>query len=152
MTEELYAGKVGNPGRPMTVIEGGEGTPIPEAPLSWAANSNAREMWQRLWTVGRKWLSNEAHYDLMRILCEATEDRDKLRRRMKREAMIVTGSGGQPQSHPGYRELDAMEGKIARLLDQAGFSPAKQRMQVAPAKAASKLDEIRAASRRSGAG
>lgn len=139
---EQYAGKVGNPGRDMIVIPGGEGTPIPESPLSWAANSKAHEIWQRLWTVGRVWLSNEAHYDLMRLTCEAIADRDKIRNRVHREALIVVGSTGQPMTHPGWRLVNECEAKVARLLDQAGFSPAKPRVKTEKA-STSKLDEMR---------
>jgi P27 family predicted phage terminase small subunit len=129
----------------MTIIEGGDGTPIPEEPKHWPATFRSREVWQRLWRVGRSWLSNEAHYDLIRLLVEAIDDRDRLRARMRKESMIVSGSAGQPQPHPGYRELDNMEGKIARLLDQAGFTPARQRMGVkAGAGGKSKLAELRA--------
>jgi hypothetical protein len=140
---EMYAGKVGNPGRGITVIPGGEGTPIPDPPASWPANTNSREIWTRLWTVGRSWLSNEAHFDLMRVICEAIDDRDRIRRRLLRSALMVTGSAGQEQVHPGWRHLNDAESKVARLLDQAGFSPAKRRIETQSSKSKSKLDEMR---------
>ena len=146
---EIYAGHAGNPGRDMIVIPGGVGTPIPEPPASWARNSKSHEIWTRLWTVGRAWLSNDAHYDLMRVLCEAIEDRDRLRRRMVRASMFTIGSAGQEQVHPGWRVLNEAESKVARMLDQAGFSPAKPRVKTQP-EAKSKLDEMRSRARGAG--
>ena len=137
---ELYAGQPGRPAGGMTIIPGGEGTPIPEPPEGLKDIAT----WNRLWTIGRAWLSNDAHVDLMRLLCEAIEDRDRIRKRMNRAAVIVVGSTGQPTTHPGFKQLDASEAKIARLLAQAGFSPAPQKARVAEPTKRSKLDDLRA--------
>jgi hypothetical protein len=140
---ELYAGK---PGRPndatMTVIPGGEGTPIPEPPKGL----KDADTWTRLWTIGRAWLSNDAHYDLMRVLCEAMEDRDRVRRTTKRVAVMSVGSKGQPIIHPAFRQLDMSELKVARLMALAGFIPAPHKTRVAHPNQAkrSKLDDLRA--------
>lgn len=142
---EMYAGQVGRPATTgMAVIPGGEGTPIPDPPDGLKDVST----WNRLWTIGRAWLSNDAHYDLMRLLVEAIEDRDRIRRRMNKAAVIVVGSTGQPTTHPGFKQLDASESKIARLLGQAGFSPAAQKTRIASPDRASKLDRLRANAKR----
>lgn len=143
MTEQ-YAGTPGRPASGMTVIPGGEGTPIPECPNT----VKSPERWSRLWATGRSWLSNDAHYDLMRMVCEALEDRDRLRAALhnnKNGGTMVVGSMGQRIVNPLYKQLDAAETKCARLLDQAGFSPAKQKVKVASKDRVSKLDEMRAA-------
>ena len=137
---ELYAGQRGNPNlqRDVIIIPGGVGTPIPDPPKS----VKDVERWQRLWTVGRAWLSNDAHYELMRLVCETMEARDRMASRMRREAMLVTGSTGQIVAHPGWRELTSMERMVAHLLAQAGFSPAPQKVKTQP-EHKSKLDEAR---------
>ncbi len=142
---ELYAGKVGRPEKPMTIVPGGMGTPIPTPPNTLGDT----EVWNRLWTVGRAWLSNEAHYDLMRLLCEAMEDRDALRRAMRRKAKVTKGSVGQDRPHPGLRQIDAMDAKISRLLDQAGFSP-NRRQTVAQPAGKSRLEQMKEARRAPG--
>lgn len=135
----MYAGKPGRPPAPMSVVPGGIGTPIPYAPRT----IKNKDRWKRLWTVGRAWLSNEAHFDQMRLLCEAMEDRDRVRAKMANEATMVTGSGGQRQSHPGFRQLDASEQKIFHLMETLGFNPPKQKVKATPAKEKSKLDQLR---------
>ena len=137
--KEMYAGKVGRPPAPMSVVPGGVGTPIPYKPRT-VKNG---DRWHKLWTVGRAWLSNEAHYDQMRLLCEAMEDRDRIRAKMKTEAIMVTGSGGQRQTHPGFRQLDASEQKIMHMMEVLGFNPPKQKVKAQPAKEKSKLDQLR---------
>ena len=91
----------------------------------------------------------------MRVLCEAMEDRDRVREAMyakhasngrMKEQTMVTGSGGQRQSHPGFRQLDASETKIFHLMDTLGFNPPKQRAKAQPPKEQSKLDALRAKS------
>lgn len=139
MNEPFQSGLPGRPPEgPLTIIPGGTGTPIPEAPDTLDSPTT----WVRLWTVGRAWLSNEAHYDLMRILCEAIEDRDRLRSSMRRKARITKGSVGQERVHPALKELDAMESKIARLLELAQFTPPKQRQKVGNT-GKSRLDQMR---------
>jgi hypothetical protein len=154
--DERYAGKVGRHPHPLSVVPGGVGTPIPTCPST--IKDKAR--WKRLWTVGRAWLSNEAHFDQMRMLCEAMEDRDRVRKAMyelhgtgrPKEQTMVTGSGGQRQSHPAFRQLDASESKIFSLMETLGFNPPKQRTKATPAKERSGLDALRekAATRGSG--
>jgi hypothetical protein len=147
MNEELYAGRVGRPSTAdVTVIPGGDGTPIPDCPATVKDSGN----WERLWTVGRSWLSNDAHYDLMRLLCEAIDDRERIRRQMKRQPVILAGSTGQTTTHPGFRQIDAADLKIARLLDQAGFSPTKHRTKAASPKGTNRLDDIRSRARGDG--
>lgn len=136
--DPFVAGSAGRPDeKPVSIIPGGADTPTPAPP----ATLNDVEAWDRLWTVGRSWLSNEAHYDLMRILCETMEDRDLLRKAMKGKAKITRGSVGQDRVHPALRQLDTMDGKIARLLELAGFTPTKQKLVLGKAKG--RLDEIR---------
>lgn len=137
---EMYAGKPGRPAAGMTVIPGGDGTPIPKPPRALKDVAT----WNRLWTIGRSWLSNDAHYDLMRLLVEAMEDRDRIRNVAKRASVMGRGSMGQQQIHPAFKALDAAETKIARLLNQAGFTPAAQRTRVSSPAKPSKLDTLRA--------
>ncbi len=132
------AGSPGRPDeRPVSIITGGLDTPIPEAPPTLRDTPT----WVRLWTVGRGWLSNDAHYDLMRILCEAIEDRNDLRKLMGRRSRITKGSMGQDRVHPALKELDVMDVKIARILETAGFAPERHKRVVTAHKG--RLDAIR---------
>jgi hypothetical protein len=132
------AGKAGGVDqRPVSLVIGGTSTPIPEPPRTLRDPAT----WTRLWTTGRAWLSNDAHHDLMLILCEAMEDRAALRRLMRRTRKITSGSAGQDAIHPALKQLDAMDIKIARMLATCGFSPQRQKQIIAPAKG--RLDSIR---------
>jgi hypothetical protein len=126
----------------MVVIPGGDGTPIPDAPDTVDAGT-----WDRLWTIGRSWLSNDAHFDMMVMLCESLADRERFRKAARRKAAVVRGSMGQDRISPAWAQVDAIDAKVARLFEQLGFSPAKQKVRVAGTARKSKLDQLRAAAR-----
>ena len=139
MISQSKAGSPGRPDeRPVSIVSGGLDTPVPQAPSGLPNDAT----WTRLWTTGRAWLSNDAHYDLMAILCESMEDRAALRRAMRRSRKIVAGSAGQERVHPALKEIDAMDVKIARMLETCGFTPQKQKQIIAPKRG--RLDAIRA--------
>ena len=138
MVPQSKASSPGRPDeRPVSIISGGLETPIPQPP-SGLRNT---ETWTRLWTTGRGWLSNDVHYDLMAILCESMEDRAALRRVMVRTRKITAGSAGQDRVHPALKEIDAMDIKIARMLETCGFTPQKQKQVIAAKRG--RLDAIR---------
>lgn len=131
------------PDSPMTVIPGGTGTPIPEPPVTLA--DYGRDVWSRLWTTGRAWLSNDAHYDLMVMLVEAIERRDTILAPAVRKAKpMVKGSMGQQRVNPLYDELRKLEVQIADLLKRARFQPDEKRTPVEPRKRRSRLDALAA--------
>lgn len=135
MVAERYAGKPGRPDkRPVSIVPGGVGTPLPEPPAS--LQEAGREAWARYWQVGRAWLSNEAHHDLMRLLCEALDVREQLRRESQKRGtkLMVRGSMGQERVNPLFDAIDKADAKITDLFLKLRFQPAeqKQRPQATP--------------------
>lgn len=112
---------------PVSVVPGGMGTPIPAVPDH--LGEAGREAWTRLWTVGRRWLSNEAHWDLMVQVCETLDRRNLLvaTTRKKTFAVVVRGSMGQDRVNPVFAEIDRADEKVARLLTLLRFPPAEQK-------------------------
>ncbi len=149
MTAERYAGKVGRPSRvPVSIVPGGAGTPIPKAPRMGAAGTEA---WKRLWTVGRSWLSNEAHYDLMVQVCETLDRRAELMTETRKRTFkrIVRGSMGQDRVNPIYEAIDRADAKVVDLLVKLRFQPAEQKQGVA-APPKTRMDAMREARRATG--
>ncbi len=148
---ELYAGKVGRPIKePVSIVPGGAGTPIPEPPDTLA--ESGREAWQRYWTVGRVWLSNEAHHDLMRMLCEALDVREQLRRESRKRTtkLMVRGSMGQDRVNPIFEAIDKADAKITDLFMKLRFQPAAEPKQVAQPAGKSRLEQMKEAHRAPG--
>ena len=138
-----YARHAGRPAdEPVTIVPGGMDTPIPDAPL--ALDEVGREMWTRLWTVGRSWLSNDAHYDLMRVLCEVMQRREVIAKAAARARPTVKGSMGQVRVNPIFDELRKLEVQSADLLKLAKFTPDPKKQPVAP-RQRSRLDALAAA-------
>lgn len=140
--EPFYAGEAGRPSDlPVSIVPGGAGTKVPETP-DWLG-ARGKEAWVRYWTVGRRWLSNEAHYDLILMICETVDDRESLRKSLgKVRDVVAKGSRGQDRISPIIRQIDATDAKLADLLKRGGFQPPEQRKQVGP-KRQSRLDALR---------
>lgn len=148
MTEH-YAGKVGRPDEtPVSIVPGGTGTPIPDAPPT--LGDAGREGWVRYWTVGRAWLSNEAHYDLMRLLCEALDTRERLRHESQKRGtkLMVRGSMGQERVNPIFDAIDRIDAKITDLFLKLRFQPTEMKHKLQAPK--SRIDAMREAKRASG--
>lgn len=142
MEDPTISGSAGHPiDLPISIVPGGVNTPVPPPPAS--LKPRGAEAWWRYWTTGRRWLSNEAHFDLIVMICEALDDREELRDKLRRErSMVVRGSMGQKVAHPLIREIGVLDSRIADLLNRAGFEPPKQR-KIIGQKRQSKIDEMR---------
>jgi hypothetical protein len=142
MPKPVFAGEAGKPSQqPVSIVPGGVGTPIPDVPQHFGPAG--AEAWSRLWTVGRRWLSNEAHWDLMVQLCEAIERRDTLSRETRKRnfKLVVRGSMGQDRVNPILETIDKTDAKVTDLLVKLRFQPAEQKQKTMPAK--SGLDTLR---------
>lgn len=133
MPDQPFAGSAGRPpARPMTVITGGDATPIPETPDH--LGERGAEAWVRYWTAGRSWLNNESHRDLMLLLCEVIDRRETFAAAARKARPMVKGSMGQVRVNPIFAELERMEGQIVDLLRRANFEPDQKRKAPEPRK------------------
>lgn len=149
MSAPRFAGQAGRPSKvPVSVIPGGLGTPIPDAPPTLGAIG--QDAWLRYWTVGRAWLSNEAHYGLMTLLCEAIEHHARLLAESKKRStkLMVRGSMGQDRVNPIFDAVEKSRAAVTDLFIKLRFQPAEQKQKVASTK--SRLDAMREAQRASG--
>jgi hypothetical protein len=128
------------PDEPLVTITGGAGTPIPQAPYG-KLSDRGKQRWHRLWRTGRAWLSNDAHYELMVMLVEVAERRDKLQAAAaKLKRYTVTTQTGE-KLHPVLTELRQTETHLVSLLTAAKFTPDPKMAKVAP-RQRSRLEEL----------
>ncbi len=119
----------------------GEGLAVPEPPegLSQAG----LDRWCRLWGVGGAWLSERTDYDLMVRLCEAHDERAKLRKEVAKKGRYSYGSQGQLVTHPAVEQLRTIENLITRWESLCGFTPSdRSRLGVAEVVRMNKLEEL----------
>lgn len=137
---------LGNPGSrplPEPVLLLPSSVEVPAAPRS--LKKAGKERWERLWSVGRAWLSPTTDLDIMVRLCEAHDERALLQREVRKHGRYAKGSQGQTVTHPAVDQLRTIEGLITRWESLCGFTPSdRSRLGLAEVTKMSKLEELRA--------
>lgn len=135
----------GNPGQrplpaPIIILPSAE-MDVPDPPRG--LRKAGKERWCRLWGVGAAWLSERTDWDIMVRLCEAHDEREELRREVKRRGRYSTGSQGQLVTHPAVEQLRTIENLITRWESLCGFTPSdRSRLGMAEVQRVSKLEEL----------
>lgn len=124
----------------------GEGLPGAEdVPTPPALNLDGQEMWVRIWTAGRNWLSATADYPLVEMLCHAVDESEQIRR------LLATGeqkryyvlSNGQQVTSPLVKQLQDLRTQMTAWLAALGFSPSdRARLGLAEVRHSDVLDEL----------
>lgn len=92
-------------------------------------------LWNRVWGLGRTWISADTDAELLLMTCEMLDERVRLR-------ALVWNNPDAWRERKALRELDK---SIVGNLSLLGFTPAdRTRMGVAEVKAMSKLEMLRA--------
>lgn len=133
--------KLGNPGK-RTLPDRAKVLPLPPAPEppspARPLGPEGLKLWQRVWTGGGVWVSQNTDAELALLLCEAMDERVALRVRVFRDA--------------DWRDrvaLRALDGQIVSMLSSLGFTPVdRSRLGVAEVQAQSKLEDLMARRRR----
>jgi hypothetical protein len=86
--------------------------PEPHRPLG----SQGLRLWQQVWVSGAGWLKQNMDTELVLMLCEATEERTRLRFRLQE----------RPDSWRDRRALREIDRQIITLLGQIGFTPSER--------------------------
>jgi hypothetical protein len=86
--------------------------PEPHRPLG----SQGLRLWQQVWVSGAGWLKQQMDTELVLMLCEATEERTRLRFRLQE----------RPDSWRDRRALREIDRQIITLLGQIGFTPSER--------------------------
>lgn len=138
---------LGNPGRrplpvPPEVVSGAVlAGPVPPYPPG--LKKAGKTAWERLWRAGSRWLSQDSDVGLLVRLAEAWDEREELRRIIRREGRFARGSMGQTVTHPAVEQVRALETLITRYESLCGFTPSDRgRLGLTEIKAKSKLEEF----------
>lgn len=139
--QQPFAGQAGRPPLdPPSIVPTGMDVPYPEAPES--LGDAGREAWGRLWTTGRAHLSNEAHFDLLKMLCEVIDRRETFAAVARKARPTTKGSMGQIRVNPIFDALQKTEAQIADLLKRAGFEPGEQKRKAAEPRKRDRLADL----------
>ena len=113
--------RIGNPsGRKLPAI-------VPMAEITTIASSHIPEpsrpmgaqgiaLWTQVWQSGASWLKQNMDTELVLMLCEATEERTRLRIMLQKDQTLW-------RERRALREVDR---QIITLLGQVGFSPSER--------------------------
>ena len=152
---------VGRPAKPAQVkrAEGSKAhRPLPAAPLPGKGlrgvegiptpptlGKEGLVLWVHVWTAGKTWLSPDSDRTIIKMLCEAQDEHDKIR------VLLSTGeverfyatSNGQLANHPFVNQLAVLRGQMSSWLAAIGFSPAdRSRLGIAEVRVRDELDDL----------
>jgi P27 family predicted phage terminase small subunit len=139
---------LGNPGHRQlpdapTVGEGLEAVrDIPEAPT---LGNDGLELWNQLWTAGKKWLSPQSDLSIIVMLCQAQDEAEQIRRALAvgeiRRFYVLPN--GQQVTHPLVNQLKDLRTQMTAWLSALGFSPTdRARLGLAEVRQVDVLDEL----------
>ena len=86
--------------------------PEPSRPLG----NQGMNLWNQVWSSGAGWLKQNMDTELVLMLCEATEERTRLRVMLQKDQSLW-------RERRALREVDR---QIITLLGQVGFSPSER--------------------------
>jgi hypothetical protein len=126
----------GNPGKrslpnqgEMVLLPSAYDIPEPHRPLL----SAGQQLWDRIWGMGKTWLSPTTDIDLLLMTCELLDERWNLR--------IQVMNSNRPDERKALRDLDR---QLVANLSLLGFTPTdRTRLGVAEVKRQSKLEELK---------
>jgi hypothetical protein len=133
-TKRLIGSRHYQPGESVTFVPEVEVMPEPLRMLG----PSGLELWKRIWSMGRVWLSLSTDIDVLQILCEQLDERDSLRE-------LVLSDAEAWRERAALREL---EKSIRSNLSILGFTPTdRMKLGVAEVQKMSKLEELMAMKR-----
>lgn len=102
-------------------------------------------LWASTWNAGRQWLSPAVDYTLVKMLCEAHDEHEEIRRLLSTGAVerFYTTANGQMVTHPLVTQLAALRTQMTAWLAALGFSPSdRSRLGLAEVRVRDELDEL----------
>lgn len=91
---------------------GGSHVPEPHRPLG----EQGKRLWAQVWQSGAGWLKQQMDTELVLMLCEASEERTRLRVKLQQN----------PDAWRDRRALRELDRQIITLLGQIGFTPSER--------------------------
>ena len=139
----------GNPGQRKlpTAPMPGEGIAsnglAPKAPV---LNDDGMALWSHLWSVGKGFLSPERDYMTVRMLCEAHDEHEAIRKALASNEVprFYVTANGQIVTHPMVTQLSALRTQMTSWFSAlGGFTPAdRARLGLAEVRVNDELDEL----------
>jgi P27 family predicted phage terminase small subunit len=102
-------------------------------------------MWNHVWEAGRKWLSPDVDFTIVRLLCEAADEMDEIRSLLDsgEVARTYTTSNGTIVTHPFVVQLKDLRVQMTSWLAAIGFSPSdRARLGLAEVRVRNELDDL----------
>lgn len=160
MPTEVHRAR-GNPSRkklpaaptPETAVVIVDPNGLPAAP-EWC-DEYGREMWLRLWSAGRRHLSDQHDYVMMCLLVEKLQLIDRLRRWLGEDVRNrwYTTANGQTVSHPAVKQIEQADAQVTGWLQLLGFPVSERaRLGLFEIRVANELDEYRRRNQRTDLG
>lgn len=138
----------GNPGhRPLPVAPlANEGLkPVDNIPNPPSLGADGTQLWLHVWHAGKTWLSPESDFTLIKMLCEAHDEHEAIRRMLSTGEVprFYTTANGQVVTHPLVTQLGNLRTQMTAWLSAIGFSPSdRSRLGLAEVRVRDELDEL----------
>lgn len=139
---------LGNPGHRPLPAEPAPGEalePALDVPTPPDLGRDGLELWETVWTAGSMWLSREGDYAVIKLLCQAQDEAEHLRRALAigEVPRIYVHSNGSIVTHPYVGQLKELRQQITAWLSSLGFSPAdRARLGLSEVRQGDALDEL----------
>lgn len=115
---------------------------IPKPP---SLGEDGQALWVHVWDAGRSWLSPDSDYTIVKMLCEAHDEHETIRRALSTGVVerFYTTANGQIVTHPMVTQLANLRVQMTSWMAAIGFSPAdRSRLGLAEVRVKDEMDEL----------
>lgn len=124
----------------------GQGLPAASSiPTPPALGIDGLELWNRIWSAGKSWLSTESDAAIISLLCQAHDEAEEIRRALAIGEVPRTYQlpNGAFVTHPYVSQLKELRSQMTAWLAAIGFSPSdRSRMGLGEVRQVDVLDEL----------
>lgn len=124
----------------------GQGLPgVSDIPAVPVLGVDGTELWIEIWESGKSWLSPKADRAIVRLLCQAYDEHEQIRRALAigevpRHYVLPNGSY---VSHPYVTQMTSLRSQMTAWYSALGFSPAdRARLGLGEVRQMDSLDEL----------
>lgn len=141
---------LGNPGHrplPAAPLPGGGMPAVSSVPIPPPLGPSGSALWELVWTAGAQWLSPQADYPLVSMLCQAQDEAEEIRQAIAdgSEERYYTVGNGQKVTSPLVSQLKDLRVQITTWLSALGYSPTdRARLGIGEVRVQDELDELEA--------
>lgn len=138
----------GNPGNralPEAPMPGAGLRSVDDTPKPPSLGPDGQALWLHIWVAGKSWLSPDSDFTIIKMLCEAHDEHEEIRRTLSMGVVerYYTTANGQIVTHPLVTQLGNLRSQMTAWLAAIGFSPAdRSRLGLAEVRVRDELDEL----------